>query len=174
MRNLLKSTGNHPFAAAAIVAAIALSVATAVDPYFWITADQQGQHEMNAGRSREAAAKFHDPLRQATAWYRAGEFEQAEQTFALNASAESEFNRGTCLVMQGKYNLAIERFDRALRLRPDFEDAKVNRAIAVARASKRQQKGGDLGDQRVGADEIVYDKDASSEGQQTDDEGGEI
>lgn len=139
----------------------------------WFTPDQQGQRLVNRGEFQTAAEAFNDPMRKGTAWFRAGEFEQAEQAFARVATAEAEFNRGTCLIMRGKYDAAIERFDRALELRPNWEDAKVNRSIAVARGRATEQKGGDMGDQRLGADKIVYDKDKTSGGQDTEDEGGQ-
>ena len=134
----------------------------------WLTPDQQGQRLLNRGEFEAAAESFRDPMRQGSAWFRAGEFEKAEQAFARGVTAEVEFNRGNCLVMRGKYDAAIERFDRALELRPDLEDAKINRAIAVARAKMTEQKGGDMGDQELGADEIVYDKKKDSGGQDTE------
>ncbi len=136
----------------------------------WFTPDQQGQRLMRRGEFRSAAETFRDPMRRGVAWFRAGEFEKAEQTFAPLATSESEFNRGTCLIMQGKYEPAIARFDRALELRPGWEDAQVNREVAVARAKLTEQQGGDLGDQKIGADEIVFDREKKSGGQETETE----
>lgn len=101
---------------------------------------------------------FRDPLRQGVAWFRAGEFEKAEQTFARLGSPTAEFNRGNCLVMLGKYDEAISRYQRALTLQPDWEAAETNLQIAIARSKQVADEGGDLGDQRLGADEIVFDK----------------
>lgn len=134
----------------------------------WFTPDQQGQQLMDHEKFAEAAQAFQDPMRQGIAWFRAGEFEKAEQSFTRLATAEAEFNRGNCLIMQGKYEPAIERFDRALQLRPAWEDAKVNRDIAVARAERTKQEGGDMGDQQIGADEIRFDKNKKPGGQETE------
>ncbi len=107
-------------------------------------------------------------MRMGVAWFRAGEFIEAEQAFARVTTPEAEFNRGNCLVMMGKYEAAIERYDRALELNPELEDARVNRGIAVARAKRVEQKGGDMGDQKIGADEIVFDKSKNPGGQDTE------
>ncbi|MCU0872591.1 MAG: tetratricopeptide repeat protein [Pirellulaceae bacterium] len=136
----------------------------------WFTPDQQAQRLMNRGDFPAAAETFRDPLRQGAAWYRAGEFERAEQAFARSGAPEAEFNRGNCLVMLGKYEAAVERYDRALELKPDFEDAQINRGIARARAKLVERKGGDMGDQKVGADEITFDKAKSPGGQDTETE----
>ena len=71
--------------------------------------------------------------------------------------------------MLGKYDEAIARFDRALALRPGWPDAEANRTLARLRAERVRQRGGDAGDQREGADQIVYDKDSKNQqGQQTE------
>ena len=67
------------------------------------------------------------------ALFRQGEFEKAASLFAGYDSADAAFNQGNALVMQGKYEAAIERYDRALELRPGWQDAGVNREIAQAR-----------------------------------------
>jgi len=136
--------------------------------YLWFTPDQQGQRLLDRGKFRAAAEVFRDPMWQGVAWFRAGEFAQAERTFARVATPEAEFNRGNCLVMQGKYEAAIDRYDRALELRPDMKDARVNREIAIARAKSVERKGGDMGDQKLGADEITFDKTNNAEGQETE------
>lgn len=133
----------------------------------WFTPDQQAQRLMKRGDFQAAAETFRDPMRKGVAWFRAGEFEKAEQAFARLATPEAEFNRGNCLIMRGKYEEAIERLDRALELRPGWKDAQVNREIAVARARLTEKKGGDMGDQKIGADDVVFDKKKESGGQET-------
>lgn len=139
----------------------------------WFTPDQHGQRFMGRGDFQAAAAAFRDPMRQGVAWFRAGEFEKAEQAFARVATPTAEFNRGNCLIMQGKYDGAVARFDRALQLRPNWEDAQVNRDIAIARAKLIEKKGGDMGDQKIGADDVVFDRNKKSEGQDTETENGQ-
>ncbi len=134
----------------------------------WFTPEQQGQRLMNRGDYKAAAETFRDPMRIGTAWFRAGEFEKAEQAFARLATGEAEFNRGNCLIMRGKYNAAVERFDRALELKPGWSDAWINREIAIARAKMTERTGGDMGDQKLGADEVVFDKTKKPGGQDTE------
>jgi Ca-activated chloride channel family protein len=131
----------------------------------WRTPEQQAQRLMDDADFAGAAPGFRSPMRQGAAWYRAGEFENAEQAFARDASAEAEYNRGNCLIMQGKYTAAVERFDRALELRPNWSDAIVNRDIAAARILNDQ--GGDMGDQKLGADEMRFDRKKGQDGQET-------
>ncbi len=136
----------------------------------WFTPDQQGQRRMKRGEFTAAAETFRDPLWQGVAWFRAGEFGKAEQAFARVATPEAELNRGNCLVMLGKYEAAVARYDRALELRPDWQDAQINRGIAAARAKLVERQGADMGDQQLGADDITFDKGPNSGGQDTETE----
>jgi Ca-activated chloride channel family protein len=137
----------------------------------WSTPDQRGQRLMDAGRYAEAAVQFADPARRGVAQFRAGDFKAAAETFGGIDTAEAAYDQGTALIMLGKYDEAIQRFDRALALRPGWADATANRALAAARGAKINKGGSDAGDQREGADQIVYDKDRKSGGQDTRAEG---
>lgn len=139
----------------------------------WFTPDQQGRRLYDKGQFAEAATTFEDPLWQGMAWYRAAEFEEAAQAFGRSDTAEAAFNQGNAWLMRGKYETAIASYDRALGLRPDWKEAAENRALAVARGKATEAKGGDMGDQKIGADKIVFDKDAKNEGQDTEVTGGE-
>ncbi len=139
----------------------------------WFTPEQEGQRLLDRGDFQAAAETFRDPMRQGVAWFRAGEFGKAEQAFARLDTPEAEYNRGNCLIMRGKYEQAIERFDRALELRPGWMEPQDNRKIAVARAERTKRKGGDLGDQKIGADEVVFDKNKKPAGQDTEAEGAQ-
>jgi Ca-activated chloride channel family protein len=134
----------------------------------WFTPDQQGQHEFDRGEFIAAAETFQDPMWQGAAWYRAGEFERAARAFAQSDTAQGYYNQGNAWLMRGSYETAINNYDRALRLQPDWQEARENRELAIARAAALEQKGGDMGDQLIGADDVVFDKDAKNSGQDTE------
>lgn len=135
---------------------------------WWLTPDQRGQRLFRDKQYRQAAETFTDPEWQGAAWYREGEFEQAAQAFARGSSPEARFNAGNAWMLLGKYEQAIAEYERALKLRPGWNAAEENRALAEARAKLRETKGGDLGDQREGADEVVFDLNKERGGQDTE------
>jgi Ca-activated chloride channel family protein len=133
----------------------------------WFTADQKGAHLFEKGEHKEAAKVFENPMWQGVALYRAGEFEDAAQAFARIDSADGNYNQGNAWLMHGAYDAAIKSYERALEKRPDWSEAAENRDLAIARAKMTEITGGDLGDQTLGADKVVFDKDATNEGQET-------
>ncbi len=133
----------------------------------WWTADQQGQRLFERKEYEQAAEAFTNPQWQGAAWYRAGDYKKAAQAFALASTPESLFNEGNAWMLQGKYQFAIDRYDKALKLRPKWKEAQDNRDLAAARAKLLNDQGGDAGDQRLGADKIVFDKKKPG-GQDTD------
>lgn len=133
----------------------------------WFTADQQGYRLFEKGENLEAAKIFENPMWQGVALFRAGEFEKSAQVFARIDSAEGNFNQGNAWLMHGAYDAAIKSYERALEKRPGWTEASENRDLAMARAKMVEAKGGDMGDQTLGADKIVFDKDANNEGQDT-------
>jgi len=139
-----------------------------------LTPDQRAHRLLTAGDHEAAAAEFADPLWRGVALFRRGEFEQAAGVFAGYDTSEAAFNQGNALVMQGKYDEAVARYERALELRPDWEPAVVNRDIAAARAAMLAQEGGEGTGGMLEADEIVFsdEKSPPSEGSEQT-EGGE-
>jgi len=133
----------------------------------WFTPDQQGQRLFQRGEYEAAAQAFRNPLWQGAAWYRDGEFEKAAQAFARRDTAKALFNQGNAWLMRGKYETAIASYDRVLEKRPDWKEALDNRALAAARAKLLERKGGDLGEQKIGADEIGFDGKKKAGGQET-------
>lgn len=138
----------------------------------WFTPDQQGRRHFERGEFAQAAKAFREPMWQGAAWHRAGEYEKAAQAFARRDTAEAFFNQGDAWLMRGKYETAITCYDRALEKRPGWKEASENRALAAARQKRVEAPGGDMGDQKEGADGIVFDKNAKNEGQETEIAGG--
>ena len=132
----------------------------------WLTPDQRGRLLMAQGRNAEAAAIFVDPMWIGAAQFHTGDFKGAAQTFGGVDTAEAAYDQGNALIMLGRYEEAIARYDRALVLRPGWENAQANRTLASLRAERVKKTGGDMGDQREKPDEIVYDKDKKDPGGQ--------
>ena len=138
----------------------------------WFTPDQQGMRYFNSSAYEKAAEAFTDAQWLGAAWYRAGAFDNAAQAFARGKTAEANYNEGNARLMAGKYDAAIACYDRALAMRSDWRQAAENRAIAVARAALTEAKGGDMGDQRLGADKIVFDNKSKASDQTAEVESG--
>jgi Ca-activated chloride channel family protein len=126
---------------------------------WWLTPDQQGQRLFEQGNYLEAAERFEDPERRGMAFYRGGDFERAAGVFGRVGTAEAAFNRGNSLVMLGRYDAAIDSYERALELRPDWSPAQENLALAVARKQRLAPPESDAGGTggMLEADEIVFD-----------------
>ena len=123
-----------------------------------LTPDQQGYRYYEGGEYEQAATHFADPMWRGVALFQSGEFEKSASVFSGYDAAESAFNQGNAVLMQGKYDEAAERYERALELRPAWEDATINRQIALARAEMLRQKGGEGTGGMLEADEIVFTK----------------
>lgn len=152
----------------AAILALAVGAANVGWRQLWASPDQRGRLLFERGRYADAAASFHDPMWRGAALMRGGDFKTAAQVFGGIDTAEAAYDQGNALVMLGQYETAVSRYDRAIELKPDWDDAVANRKLAQLRAEQMKTTGGDLGDQEEGADEIVYDKDAKNpDGQDT-------
>ncbi|TWU58582.1 Tetratricopeptide repeat protein [Rubripirellula tenax] len=142
---------------------------------FWILPDQRGQRLYDAGDFQEAAIAFSDPFRRAASLAEARDFKAAAGVYATLPGPEAAFNHGNALVMQGDYETAIRRYDRALELRPDWTAAIENRQIAALRAERMKDEPGVGTEGELGADEIVFDLDNNKNAQagEEDAESGE-
>jgi Ca-activated chloride channel family protein len=151
----LRRSARH-FWALGLVALGAISYCLAGSDCSLLTPDQKAYRLLTAGDYEAAVSRFTDPMWQGVALFRQGEFEQAAGVFAGFDTAEAAFNQGNALVMLGRYDQAVARYQRALELRPDWQPAQVNRDIARARAAQLAREGGEGTGGRLGADEIVF------------------
>ena len=141
-----------------------LVVETIRDPNFWLTPDQRGDALLRSGKFVEAAKTYADPWRIAVAQYRNGDFEAAAKTFARVPGATGAFDQGNAFLMHGNYDAAVNSYDRALGFRPDWKDAKENKALALARKAKIEASGENRAEEAAEAykpDEIVFDQKGS-------------
>lgn len=126
------------------------------------TPDQEAYSLYSKSEYTLAAKTFADPYWTAIALYRDGQFKAAANLFAGFDTADGAFNHGNALLFQGNYAQATKRYERALELRPGWNDAEINRAIAMARAAALNFEGANMTDGKIGADDYVINNEPSS------------
>ncbi len=132
----------------------------------WATPDQQGQRALDAGQATEAAELFEDPLWQASARYRAGDYQRAAEAFAQVDTAQAHYNRGNALARAGDLQAALNAYDKALEHQPDFPEAHDNRELVKRLLDQQQQQqDGDSQDNQDNQDQSDSDQQDSDQQQ---------
>ncbi|KAA8673405.1 VWA domain-containing protein [Pantoea dispersa] len=108
----------------------------------FIPPDLQGQHAFQRQDYARAAQHYVDPLRRGIALYYAGDFSAASGAFRqAPVTPESLLWLGNSLAQQKQWQQALQHYDQALSLRPDWRMAQQNRAsIARIVMQLRQQE----------------------------------
>ena len=133
-----------------------------------LSADQKGYKQYQDKAYMKAAKNFEDTSFKAAALYRAGEFKEAKVLYTNLSDKVGKYNLGNANVMLGLYDPAIEAYKLALKIDPNFKEAKDNLRVAKARKIlKEPENDGEQGVGELGADEIVFD---NKEGKGVDDD----
>jgi tetratricopeptide (TPR) repeat protein len=61
------------------------------------------------------------------------------EAFGVPLESEDYFNRGVDLYQRDKYELALEAFDKAIKLKPDFAKAWSNRGLALGELGRYEE-----------------------------------
>jgi Ca-activated chloride channel family protein len=127
----------------------------------FITADQAGYKAYENKNYLKAARNFEEIRFRGAAFYRAGEFKKAKAIYQNLSDKVGKYNFANSCLMLGEYDTAIEAYELALKMDPNFKEAKENLVIAKARKRlKEPENDGEQGVGELGADEIVYDNKA--------------
>ena len=134
----------------------------------FLTSDQQGYKQYEKKNYDLAAKSFENLSFKGASYYKNAEFKEAKSVYQNLTTKEDTYNLGNVFVMLGEYDNAIKSFERALKIDPNFKEAKENLAVAKARKIlKEPENDGQQGVGMMGADEIVYD---NTEGKGIDDD----
>lgn len=129
----------------------------------WIKPDVQGQHAFAKGDYSKAAEHFEDPLWQGIAWYHAGNFSAAVGAFRrAPQTPETLLWTGNSLAQQKQWQEALDTYDEALSLRPDWKMAlenreKVSHIVMQLRQKEREREQEQGDDSDDGPDKVVKD-----------------
>lgn len=126
----------------------------------FLTADQQGRAAFERGHYEEAAQRFHDTYWKGRAAYQTGKYKIALVAFSSMKTAEGYFYVGNTQVHLRQYDAAIDAYDQALSIRPDWKPAIVNRDIVsrlIDAMSQEQQ-----GEPADSPDQTINDKTAQT------------
>jgi Ca-activated chloride channel family protein len=134
----------------------------------WLTKDQQGQRQLEDGAAEDAARTFRDPDWRAVAQYRADDFAASAKAFAKDDDAGSLYNLGNALARQGKFDAAIDAYDKALKIDPDDADAAYNRDL-LKKLKDQQQKS----DQQKKGQQSSQDQQQGGQSSQSGEQSGE-
>jgi Ca-activated chloride channel family protein len=106
----------------------------------WLTPDQQGRYYFDKGKYAEAAERFEDPLWKgiAIASYATKDFDSAILQFSRLNSPEAYFNLGNAYAHKKVYHKAVESYDLALALRPEYPEVAANRDLVKSIMEKIQ------------------------------------
>lgn len=119
----------------------------------WQTKDQQGRELLNDGSAADAAALFEDPLWQAVARYRAGEYPDSAAGFSDHEDADNLYNFGNALARMGEFESAVAAYERALEIDPAAEDAAYNRDLIKELIEQQDSESGQEGDEQQSSEE---------------------
>lgn len=90
---------------------------------FFYSKDYQGQQQFEKGNFLEAAELYEDEMRKGIAYYKAGNFDLAIQSFAKDTTANGAYNLGLAYYKNGDLAAAQMAFGLAVELDPTMEKA---------------------------------------------------
>ncbi|WP_346993551.1 VWA domain-containing protein [Alteromonas gracilis] len=127
--------------------------------------DQEAYSHFTNERFDDAAEQFADTNWKASAMYKSGDYENALSAFEHGNDANSLYNQGNALARLGRFEEAIEKYENALSLSPDMEDAAANKALIESLLEQQNQQS----DEQQNNNDDSGDSDNQSEQSQNQD-----
>jgi len=120
----------------------------------WKNNNQQAQQLLKEDKASEAAEKFTDKKWKAAAQYKAGQFDQALESYQQldQTKPDNLYNLANTQAQLGQFDQALETYNKLIEMQPDHADAKNNRdlteKIKQQQQSNQQKQKGSQSDQQ--------------------------
>ncbi len=118
----------------------------------WINKEQQADKALEKQQFDKASSLSNKPSKRGTAHYKNENYEKALEEFKQAKGADAHYNEGNTLTKLEKYQEAINAYDKALKLQPNMEDAKKNRASIENLLKKKKEQKTDGNKKQEGGD----------------------
>ncbi len=103
---------------------------------------QQAENAFQQPDYQTATQLFTDPYQKGVAFYRAGKYAEAAQSFAASTRPEVKldalYNLGNAYFQQGKYSEAMVAYNKVLTAQPAMKEAKHNLELAKQQLEQQQ------------------------------------
>ncbi len=131
---------NRLYTSVMMLFSLSITQAYALDiTHYFKNPNQQAMQHMTAAQYDAAEKSFTRADWQAVAAYRNKNYERAAKQFETLDSIFGFYNQGNALAQLGKYEAAIQAYDKALKQDPTHKDAKHNRALLKKLLEKNKQ-----------------------------------
>jgi len=118
---------------------------------YFLTKEEQGKKAYEEKDYVAASTAFQDPYRKGIAYYRSGNYEEAEKMFLLSSrpevAAQALYNLGNTYVQQNNLTAAVKAYEDVLTSWPDHTKAKENLAI-VKKMLEEEKNQSDSSDEK--------------------------
>ena len=142
--------------------------ALSFDDVWQSLSQNQDQKALNAYKNQDYKSATDTKLKdiKGAAHYKESNFEAALSEFEQDTSDKGLYNQANTLAHLGKYKAAIDKYEQALSLNPDFSQAKDNLEIVKKLEQQEQQK--QQGDDKNQDGDQSKKDDQQSEGDKSD------
>ncbi|MDO6594702.1 VWA domain-containing protein [Neptuniibacter sp. 1_MG-2023] len=144
----------------------------------WQTQDQQALELYRSGDKQSAAAKFKNPHWKQLAHYESQQYEQALDALGEPETAADWYNQGNILTRLGALDTALSAYEKALKMKPDFDDALHNKEVVEQLLQQQEQANKNdndqsKSDQKEGASQEDHAESTDAQGANSQDSEGQ-
>jgi Ca-activated chloride channel family protein len=130
----------------------------------WKTPYQQAREALARGQPEQAARLFENPDWKAAAAYQAHQYQDTVDLLKNQDDARSRYNLGNALARLGRYQEALQAYERSLQLTPGDEDVRYNRDL-VKKTLEQQQSRPDTDNRQASGQNGSQNQTPPAEGQ---------
>ena len=158
------------FAMAAILLAPSFAQGSVIEHEYFMNAEELGKKAFDEEEYETAVNTFQDPYKKGVAYYRAGNFAEAEKMFRQSSREEvacdALYNRGNALVQQQKLKKAAAVYEEVLKKWPDHQKAKDNHTL-VKKMMEQNKQDDSQSEESDQEEQEKNDSDSSSKSQKS-------